>query len=322
MEPAENRPGDVDGAGGDGAIGPRPPLTVVVPTRDRVAYLEACLAALRGALGPEDELIVVDSASVDAEGIAGVASAAGAAVVRCAQPGASRARNAGARAARHEIVAFVDDDVRVEDSWAEAMALCFARDPDVAFVTGRIETPDGRRYVAIIDDQDAVAFERTHAGKMGHSASLAVRRTAFDEVGGFDVALGAGARFRASEDGDLLDRMLIAGHRGRHEPLARAWHEQWRSRAALVRLNYAYGIGAGAALAKLRRLADDRARLRRSEYLSSWGLGNLARAVRDRAKLDALTSLARLGGMAVGFARGAATPVAAGHFRSHRRAGI
>src|SRR5260370_32337312 len=41
----------------------RPPLSVVVPTRDRPQLLGGCLAALRASLGPQDELIVADSAS-------------------------------------------------------------------------------------------------------------------------------------------------------------------------------------------------------------------------------------------------------------------
>ena len=41
------------------------PVSVVLPTRDRPAMLERCLAGLAAALGPDDQLVVVDSASTD-----------------------------------------------------------------------------------------------------------------------------------------------------------------------------------------------------------------------------------------------------------------
>ena len=115
------------------------PISVVIPTRDRAHLLEECLVSLRKSLRPFDELIVADSASVSPD-VKTVALAFDAKYIRCRLPGTSRARNAGWRAARHEIVAFVDDDVRVDTTWASALAKVFD-DPGVAFVTGAIGWP-------------------------------------------------------------------------------------------------------------------------------------------------------------------------------------
>ncbi|HMC51278.1 MAG TPA: glycosyltransferase, partial [Acidimicrobiales bacterium] len=231
-------------------------LSVVVPTRDRPALLGPCLESLRSSLRPEDELIVVDSASRDPV-VAAVASAHGARVVRCERPGSSRARNAGAAAAGRDVIAFVDDDVRVAVSWADGMAKTF-EDASVAFVTGRVGVPPDQvataeRAVAVKDDAEPCRLDGRCIGVIGSSASFAIRRDALARVGGFDESLGPGGRLGVVEDLDLFDRLFAAGMVGRYEPAARAWHDQWRTRPQLLRMDWQYGRGAGARLAKLVR---------------------------------------------------------------------
>src|SRR5258708_815623 len=111
----------------------RPAITAIVPTRDRPQMLERCLATVRSALGSGDELLVVDSASADADAIVKVATGAGASVVRCDRKGETVARNAGWRMASHELVAYADDDVWVDAGWADAFARILAAQPELAF---------------------------------------------------------------------------------------------------------------------------------------------------------------------------------------------
>src|SRR5581483_9986989 len=99
----------------------RPPLTVVVPTRNRPDRLRTCLDALLPKLAGDDEVVVVDSAS-SSPASQEVATALGVRVVVADRPGASYARNLGWRAATRPFVAFIDDDVEVLDDWADAMA--------------------------------------------------------------------------------------------------------------------------------------------------------------------------------------------------------
>jgi len=187
----------------------RAPVSVVLPTRDRLEHLRRGLPALQRALSPQDELIIVDSASED-PAVAEVAAAYGT-VIRCGLPGVDRARNAGWRRARHDLVLFVDDDVTVDDGWADAMVACFEAHPATAFVTGRIDVPVAQRGVerpvAIKDDVDPAVLDAETDGVIGHSASLGVRRSALEAVGGFDEALGAGGRFESAPEVDLFDRL-------------------------------------------------------------------------------------------------------------------
>jgi glycosyltransferase involved in cell wall biosynthesis len=303
---------------------PAPPISVVVPTRDRPGLLDECLRALRRALAEGDEVIVVDSASRD-PAVGRVAEAHGARLLRAGRPGASVARNLGWRAARHELVAFVDDDIRVSLGWADAARRAFLRDPDLAFVTGRVEAPPeqaGVHYanVALVLHPEPEELVAGSARPRGISGNVVVRRFALERVGGFDEMLGAGQRFRAAEDTDLFDRILAAGLRGRYDPALLASHDQWRTRGERLRLDWSYGVGAGARLAKILRRDRRQARLVAGEFLWRWGVLDLARSLRSRYKFGAAAAAIRLVGMVAGLVAAFAHPVRDGRFAPRRPA--
>lgn len=296
----------------------RAPMTVVVPTRDRPDQLRGALAALRVGTAAIDELIVVDSASHDPAAVAAAAAEAGARLIRCETPGASRARNAGWQDATHEFVGFVDDDVRVDEGWAAAMSACLSAHPEAAFVTGRIDSDAGDRTmtVAVKDDESPLVYDWRDGGVLGHSASVASRRTVLQSVGGFDESLGAGARFAAAEDTDLFDRLLGGGLTGRYEPAARATHEQWRRIRQWVMLQHSYGVGGGARLAKLVRSDRRRLRVAIRDDVWTWGVGQLPGELRRRDFYRALGTTLRLAGVLRGFLTAIVVPVRDGHFRA------
>ena len=299
----------------------RPPLSIIVPTRNRPDMLDRALASLGPAAGPNDEIVVVDSASDDPAATEAVAAQYGARVVRCHRKGETVARNAGWRAARHDLVAYCDDDVWVDPGWADALATALADHPDAGFVTGRIDVPPGQTVVglavSILDRAEPMTYDARTPGLLGHAASLAVRRAALEAVGGFDEELGAGARFEAAPEGDLFDRMFAVGWSGRYEPGSLAWHDQWRRRLrVIVRLDYGYGKGSGARLAKLLKSRKwARLRLVAHEYLWAWGLTQLWASARRRDVLLTATTAARLAGVTLGFVLGVLTPVRDGRYR-------
>ncbi|MCW2613027.1 MAG: glycosyl transferase family 2 [Frankiales bacterium] len=273
---------------GAGMSGPR--LTVVVPTRDRPAHLAGCLAALRPQLHADDELLVVDSASrvpvPDA--------------LRVDLAGASRARNAGWRAASGELVAFLDDDVRVAPGWRRAVETAVE---GVAFACGRVAVPPsqegGERPVAVTPDVPETLLDSRSHEVLGVSANLVVRREVLRAVGGFDDRLGPGTWFCAAEDVVLLDRLLAAGHVGRYAPVLLAHHEQWRGRRDLLRLDWGYGKGAGA-----RAVLAGGSRGRRLARTSLWeqALQPVPGDVRRGYGFGVATGLVRAGGTLVGLA--------------------
>lgn len=266
-------------------------LTVIVPTRDRPAQLRGCLAALAPQLRPQDELLVVDSASR-------TPVTCGAQVLRLELPGASRARNAGWRAASRALVAFLDDDVRVAPGWRDAVDPAVA---GVAFACGRVAVPAAQlgveRPVALTPDVPETLLDRHSPQVLGVSANLVVRKDVLAGVGGFDERLGPGTWFCAAEDVELLDRLLVAGHVGRYAPGLLAHHEQWRERRELLRLDWGYGKGAGA-----RAVWNGGPRGRRLARAALWdqGLAPVPGDVRRGYGFGVATSLTRTAGTVAG----------------------
>jgi GT2 family glycosyltransferase len=299
----------------------RPSLSVVVPTCGRPDLLDGALASLRDALAAGDELVVVESGSLDPEPVWEVARRHGATLLVADAPGVSKARNVGWASAANDLVAFIDDDVRVRPGWADAMASALAAHPAAAFVSGRIDLPEGQGTLSLTvkEERAPAEFDRTSAGVLGHSANLGMHRAVLAEVGGFDEEMGPGSRWPAGEDPDLLDRVLATGAHGWYEPDAAAYHEHWRRARQYIALQHRYGTGAGARLAKLVR--SDRARFRvvAIDNLWRWGLQSVGRELLKRDWLRAAGSGLRLLGMLRGLTTAIVVRVDRGHFRPRQR---
>ena len=218
-------------------------LAVVVPCRDRAALLDGCLAAL-GAAGGADlaDVIVVDAASRTGD-VAAVAARHGARCVRDATGTASSARNTGWRVATADLVAFVDDDVRVVPTWpAELVAALDGLDA----VCGRV-LGSGSGHLSVLDAAEPRDYRASDPIALwGHGANLGVRRRALEAVGGWDEGLGPGTRWPGGEDKELVDRLLRKGFRVGYRPGPTVEHLQWRTRRQALSAEYGYARGAGA----------------------------------------------------------------------------
>lgn len=301
------------------------PLSIVVPTRDRPDMLRRCLTNIRRSTRDGDELIIVDSAARDAPA-ASVAAEFGARYLSDDVPGAGRARNIGWRAATHQIVAFVDDDIIVAPDWCDAVRRVFEDRHGLGFVTGKVIPPPeqatSEHPIALVDAPDPMDHVPLTARHEGISGNFAARRDALEPLGGFDELLGPGAHFKGGgDDFDLFDRLIAAGTTGRYEPSVLAYHDQWRSKWQRLKVDLGYGIGSGARLAKLYRSDRRHARALARELFWRWGLKDLGKCIRQRYEYGALAALVRLSGMVRGLAEGLLIPVRGGHFAPRRRRG-
>jgi GT2 family glycosyltransferase len=241
---------------------PAPPrASVVVCTRSRPELLERCLQSIAELEVAPAEVIVVDNAPADRRTGAVCAQRP----VRYVAAGGvplSVLRTRGVRAARGELVAFVDDDCIVEPVWLNDLGEAFA-DPLCAAVIGYVgplelataaqcwfEAHGGFEMSfepRLIDG--AISSPALAASPLG-TGNVVFRRAALERVGVFDDRLGPGTPSRSKEDAALFFRLLLAGERVAFDPARVVWHRHRRSRRELRRVlhDYAAGDGAYAAL--------------------------------------------------------------------------
>lgn len=189
-----------------------PVVSVVVPTRDRAAYLEVTLRSLAGQdLDESYELIVADDGGADAT--RALAERHGARLVRPDGRGPNTARNAGIAAAAADLVALVDDDVEAPPGWLRAIVRGAAGHPDAdAFggpIRARLEGPAPRacgREGPPITALDLGPADRE--AELVWSANMALRRGAFERVGPFDERFSTGG-----DEEEWLRRLRAAGGR-------------------------------------------------------------------------------------------------------------
>jgi GT2 family glycosyltransferase len=245
-----------------------PPITVVVCTHERPDELAACLDSLQAIDYPLFEVVVVDNApSGDATRTIVERSPFRYECER--RPGLDWARCRGVRVARHDIIAFTDDDTQVDPGWLRGVARAL-EDPAVLAMTGRVlplelSTPAQRLYeqygTGMCRGPDARRFvpqrmtwrELIETQAVGVGANMAFRRRAFATIGEFDTALDAGTPAGGAGDLDMFRRILRAGCEIRYEPGAIVLHRHRRAVAELERQLRANGRSFGVYLIKAAR---------------------------------------------------------------------
>ncbi|MDQ1375304.1 MAG: hypothetical protein QOJ09_2642 [Actinomycetota bacterium] len=270
---------------------------------------------MKAAVGPDDEVVVVDSASTD-PAVRQVAVDAAVPVVRCERPGLSRARNLGVLSTSAPIVAFTDDDCLPTVGWVRAVDAAFAEDR-VGFVTGPVLADrTSERVLSVSRGFEARRFVDGDSPEiMGHGANMSFRRSALQAAGPFDELLGAGGVMRAAEDQDMFWRVLRAGFEGRYDPVAVITHVQWRPEAQFVKMRFGYGLGAGALAVKMLRIDRDAGRAYLGEALWHRGVKETLRALRRGDRSGAIGTGVRAAGVVAGAVRVARRPVNGPCFR-------
>jgi GT2 family glycosyltransferase len=199
-----------------------PPASIVIPTRQRLSYLEVALASIAPqAARVGAEVVVVDDAG-DSRGARELAERFGTRYEPHPQPlGLNVARNTGVQRSSGELVVFVDDDVRACPGWLDALLRTADAHPEVEVFAGairaRLEGPAprscGRERPPITTLE---LGEHDTDASFAWGANMAIRRTALARVGPFDVSLEHGAdeqewqeRLRAGSPGARV--LYVAG---------------------------------------------------------------------------------------------------------------
>ena len=218
-------------------------LSIIVPTKNRGHILPALLESIRRLNEVEKirpELIVADNDSSDDtyEVLASMANnfPAQIRIFKVFKPGKSAAINAAVKTATGGILAFLDDDVVVDETWLTALENFF-RDPERQAGQGIIRLPspekDDPEIRKLVERYRTIpSLEHKRDLKTVHSingANFFVSRQAFDRIGGFDERLGPGAS-GTSEDVDFARRLIRAGITIGYAPQAVVYHRVERSR--------------------------------------------------------------------------------------------
>jgi GT2 family glycosyltransferase len=199
-----------------------PAASIVIPTRARLSYLEVALVSI----GPQAdaagaEVLVIDDAGPSPSTRA-LAERLGARYEPHPSPlGLNVARNTGVARSTGELIVFLDDDVRVSAGWLTALLDAAAANPDVDVFAGPIqvrlegEAPHGCGAEAPPITSLDLGEHDTDA-RFAWGANMAIRRSALERVGPFDVTLEHGGdeqewqeRLRAQTPGARV--MYVAG---------------------------------------------------------------------------------------------------------------
>ena len=203
-----------------------PDVSIIIVSWNGRRFLDDCLTSVAAQVGLDWEAILVDNASTDGtvdyvrERYPWVRL-----VVLQENHGFAGGNNAGAREARGQYLAFLNNDTIAESGWLAALRAGIDEPRQVALTTSRIVY---MHNPAILDSAgDGVlrwggAFKRHH----GASADVALEsrevfgvcgaaclmpKRVFDELGGFDEDF-----FASHEDVDLSYRARLRGYRCRY----------------------------------------------------------------------------------------------------------
>jgi len=200
-------------------------LSLIVPFHRGLVVLERCLTAL-DSRPPSIELIVVADGAVD--DCTALARRHGARVLQIEGPmGPAVARNRAAAVASGDVFVFVDSDVMVSSGSLDRLVRWLEDEPESSAVFGAYdETPGDPDFVSQYKN---LAHSYIHQTSRGASSTFwagfgAVRRAAYEAVGGFDE------RFTrpSIEDIDLGYRLNAAGYRVVLDPSLTACHlKRW-----------------------------------------------------------------------------------------------
>jgi hypothetical protein len=190
-------------------IDDRPAVSVIIPTRDRVAHLRRAVASVLANSDPALELIVADQSDGEesARFLQSVAASDARIVpLRLTSTGKARGVNKALRRARAEVIAFTDDDCTVPADWLQCHLATLAREPEVGIVFGRVDAAPHDPMEAWIPTFQPRRYRRlrgryTRANWSGMGANMVVRRAVIDRQADFMKAPGQAAHPAAATIG-------------------------------------------------------------------------------------------------------------------------
>ena len=302
-----------------------PKIAILLATIHRPEDILGAVAAAQQLDYPCFEIRIIDQSTDDrtADAVLPLLEDARLHYERQAPNGLSAALNLAASGTDAELLAITGDDCVMRQSWLEEIAAAFARDEGHGIVFGNVVPGQCELDEALVPgclmNDEVISDSITDVHQLnGTTANMAVRRSLWLELQGFDESLGVGAPLCSAEDLDLALRALLAGYTVFQTPLPEVEHRSptlWRDRAATIRRNW---FGSGAALAKGLKLSPVKMTSGLVRLGGRWLRGGSGVAATYGPSPSRINML---GGFASGFLTGLSTGIdrESGHFRRSAR---
>lgn len=213
-------------------------VSVIIPTYNRCEYLRTTINSLQeqNFLKDEYEIIIVDNNSTDntPEVVEKCNREGGkkAVYIKELNLGLHNARHAGAKVAKGEILAYVDDDVICDKNWLSELIKPY-NNSETGCVGGKIlpkweiEPPEWIKnfpkfYLSILDDEEGPKEARWIYG-----CNFSVRKSLLFELGGFNPDAFGDKKFwwyRGDGEIGLLRKVHNVSKKVIYNPKAIIWH--------------------------------------------------------------------------------------------------
>lgn len=220
-------------------------VSIIIPTRDAFSYLHRCVDSIEAFTDyPDYEIVIVDNGSTNPTVLEYLENTPRRVIRDQGKFNYSRINNDAVHATSGEYVLFLNNDTEVlSPGWLTAMVEHGQR-PEVGAVGAKLLYPDGRiQHAGVVmgiggvaghaskyqDDAEPGYFYLPNAIRdfsAVTAACMLVRRSVFEEVGGFnegDLAV-------SFNDVDLCLRLMQRGYRIVYTPFARLYHFESASR--------------------------------------------------------------------------------------------
>lgn len=218
-----------------------PKFSVIVCTRNGASRLGACLNSIRSLKYENFETLIINDGSTDGtrEFLDQLDEQWDLKIHHLDSCGLSAARNYGGKLATGEILAFTDDDCVVDSYWLSELARVYGETDHAAIGGPNLSPPPSSLSLALTT---AAPGAPTHVMLSDTLAEhlpgchLTVRKSAFDEIGGFDVIFKT-----AGDDVDFCWRIRDAGMTLGFCGAAFVWHHRRATVCKYLKQQMGYG---------------------------------------------------------------------------------
>lgn len=181
-------------------------ISIIIPCYNAQEYIGKAIESALSQTYSNIEIIVVDDSSSD-DSLSVVKSfSSKIRIVELNRSGPGKARNAGVRNAKGELIAFLDADDTIDKNFVKYMVSFLAANPDASYCYSQMKVHGAQNGVAKTIDFDP-GFLLLKSNFIG--IGVIIPKQIFLDVGGFDESLSA------FEDWDIWLKLLSSGHKGK-----------------------------------------------------------------------------------------------------------